>query len=94
MVTPPRQQSATMRSQPGAAAGRLRRVGRPGAAGGPAPGGGRLGRDEVRRHGRTAGSAEAQTWAEEANRFEPVLRTHDRYGTGSTRSSTTRATTG
>src|SRR5882757_9539286 len=36
--------------------------------------------EEVRRHGRTAGSAEAQTWAEEANRFEPVLRTHDRYG--------------
>jgi len=36
--------------------------------------------DAVRRQGRTAGSAEAQTWAEEANRFEPVLRTHDRYG--------------
>ncbi|MCE0446383.1 hypothetical protein LT493_21810 [Streptomyces tricolor] len=30
--------------------------------------------------GRSAGSAEAQEWGELANRHEPVLRTHDRYG--------------
>jgi len=30
--------------------------------------------------GRTAGSAEAQLWGEQANANEPVLRTHDRYG--------------
>ncbi|EKX63678.1 DNA alkylation response protein [Streptomyces ipomoeae] len=36
--------------------------------------------DDVRRLGRTAGSAEAQEWAEQANRYEPELRTHDRYG--------------
>ncbi|MFC4945217.1 acyl-CoA dehydrogenase family protein [Pseudonocardia sp. GCM10023141] len=35
---------------------------------------------ELRRIGRKAGSAEAQQWSEEANRFAPVLRTHDRYG--------------
>jgi putative acyl-CoA dehydrogenase len=35
---------------------------------------------DVRRLGRLAGSAEAQGWAELANRHEPVLRTHDRYG--------------
>ncbi len=27
-----------------------------------------------------AGSAEAQRWADEANRYPPILRTHDRYG--------------
>jgi len=30
--------------------------------------------------GRTAGSAEALLWGEQANANEPVLRTHDRYG--------------
>ncbi|NUR27005.1 MAG: DNA alkylation response protein, partial [Catenulispora sp.] len=30
--------------------------------------------------GRLAGSAEAQLWADQANRNEPVLRTHDRVG--------------
>ncbi|MBC3841937.1 DNA alkylation response protein [Streptacidiphilus sp. 4-A2] len=30
--------------------------------------------------GRTAGSARAQLWGEQANTNEPVLRTHDRYG--------------
>nr|WP_285557846.1 acyl-CoA dehydrogenase family protein [Streptomyces hygroscopicus] len=36
--------------------------------------------DEIRRLGVRAGSAEAQEWGEQANRYEPVLRTHDRYG--------------
>ncbi len=31
--------------------------------------------------GRRAGSAQAQRWADEANRYPPVLRTHDRTGT-------------
>ncbi|RNL62940.1 DNA alkylation response protein [Nocardioides marmoriginsengisoli] len=35
---------------------------------------------DVRRLGQLAGSEEAQRWAEEANRFEPELRTVDRYG--------------
>jgi putative acyl-CoA dehydrogenase len=35
---------------------------------------------DVRRVGRLAGGEEAQRWGEEANRFEPVLRTVDRYG--------------
>ncbi len=30
--------------------------------------------------GRRAGSAQAQRWADEANRYPPVLHTHDRYG--------------
>ena len=30
--------------------------------------------------GRLAGSEQAQAWGEQANRHEPVLRTHDRYG--------------
>lgn len=34
----------------------------------------------LRRLGLRAGSAEAQEWADQANRHEPVLRTHDRYG--------------
>ncbi|KUM73584.1 acyl-CoA dehydrogenase family protein [Streptomyces curacoi] len=34
----------------------------------------------IRRLGLRAGSAEAQEWAEQANRYEPELRTHDRYG--------------
>ncbi|MPY34729.1 DNA alkylation response protein [Streptomyces adustus] len=36
--------------------------------------------DGVRRLGALAGGAEAQEWAELANRHEPELRTHDRYG--------------
>ena len=36
--------------------------------------------DDVRRLGRAAGSEEAQEWGEQANRHEPELRTHDRYG--------------
>ncbi|MER6155387.1 DNA alkylation response protein [Streptomyces sp. NPDC001868] len=35
---------------------------------------------DVRRLGLLAGGAEAQEWAEQANRYEPELRTHDRYG--------------
>ncbi len=35
---------------------------------------------DLSRLGRLAGSEQAQTWAEQANRFEPELRTHDRYG--------------
>ncbi|WP_119583349.1 acyl-CoA dehydrogenase family protein [Streptomyces europaeiscabiei] len=35
---------------------------------------------DVRRLGLTAGGAEAQEWAEQANRYTPELRTHDRYG--------------
>jgi putative acyl-CoA dehydrogenase len=34
----------------------------------------------IRRLGLRAGSAQAQEWADQANRHEPVLRTHDRYG--------------
>ncbi|MEU1201184.1 acyl-CoA dehydrogenase family protein [Streptomyces sp. NPDC005813] len=36
--------------------------------------------DDLHRLGRRTGSEEVQRWAEEANRYEPVLRTHDRYG--------------
>ncbi|MFD6549572.1 isovaleryl-CoA dehydrogenase [Streptomyces sp. NPDC058398] len=36
--------------------------------------------DDLHRFGRFVGSAEAQTWADQANRHEPELRTHDRYG--------------
>jgi putative acyl-CoA dehydrogenase len=36
--------------------------------------------EDLHRLGRLAGSAQAQRWAEEANRQEPELRTHDRYG--------------
>ena len=35
---------------------------------------------DLHRLGRLAGSEQAQLWAEQANRFEPELRTHDRYG--------------
>ncbi len=35
---------------------------------------------DLRRLGLLAGSEEAQRWAEEANKFEPELRTVDRYG--------------
>jgi putative acyl-CoA dehydrogenase len=37
-------------------------------------------RRELTELGRAAGSAQAQSWAEEANSYPPVLRTHDRYG--------------
>ncbi|MFI9726866.1 DNA alkylation response protein [Streptomyces sp. NPDC102359] len=36
--------------------------------------------EDLRRLGRLAGSEEAQEWADQANRHEPELRTHDRYG--------------
>lgn len=36
--------------------------------------------DDLHRLGTLGGTAEAQRWAEEANTYEPVLRTHDRYG--------------
>ncbi|WP_419996040.1 acyl-CoA dehydrogenase family protein [Streptomyces boninensis] len=36
--------------------------------------------DDLHRIGRRAGSEEAQRWGDEANRHEPELRTHDRYG--------------
>ncbi|WP_329204268.1 acyl-CoA dehydrogenase family protein [Streptomyces sp. NBC_00683] len=36
--------------------------------------------EDLHRLGRLAGSEQVQRWAEEANRNEPVLRTHDRYG--------------
>jgi len=36
--------------------------------------------EDVRRLGRLAGGEEAQEWATLANRHEPVLRTHDRFG--------------
>lgn len=36
--------------------------------------------DDLHRLGRRAGSEEVQRWADEANRQEPRLRTHDRYG--------------
>jgi putative acyl-CoA dehydrogenase len=35
---------------------------------------------DLHRLGHLAGSAEAQQWGEDANRHEPELRTHDRYG--------------
>ncbi|MGW5054003.1 acyl-CoA dehydrogenase family protein [Actinokineospora sp. NPDC004072] len=35
---------------------------------------------DIRRLGATAGGEEAQAWAEQANRYPPELRTHDRYG--------------
>ncbi|MDN3245064.1 MULTISPECIES: acyl-CoA dehydrogenase family protein [unclassified Streptomyces] len=36
--------------------------------------------EELRRLGLRAGSVQAQEWGDLANRHEPVLRTHDRYG--------------
>ncbi|MFC7531080.1 isovaleryl-CoA dehydrogenase [Actinoplanes sp. GCM10030250] len=35
---------------------------------------------DLHRLGKLAGDAEAQRWADEANRYEPRLLTHDRYG--------------
>jgi putative acyl-CoA dehydrogenase len=37
-------------------------------------------RRELTELGRSAGSTQAQSWAEEANTYPPVLRAHDRYG--------------
>ncbi|MFC8719689.1 acyl-CoA dehydrogenase family protein [Kitasatospora sp. NPDC057198] len=37
-------------------------------------------REELHRLGRLAGGEQAQHWADQANRHEPELRTHDRYG--------------
>ncbi|MFJ7342877.1 acyl-CoA dehydrogenase family protein [Streptomyces sp. NPDC101110] len=39
-----------------------------------------LAEEDLRRLGRQAGSAQVQEWADLANRHEPELRTHDRYG--------------
>ncbi len=36
--------------------------------------------DELHRLGKLAGGEEAQRWGEAANRYVPVLRTHDRFG--------------
>ncbi|WP_420034412.1 acyl-CoA dehydrogenase family protein [Streptomyces sp. cg28] len=36
--------------------------------------------DDLHRFGKLVGSAEARDWADQANRCEPELRTHDRYG--------------
>ena len=36
--------------------------------------------EDVRRLGRVAGGEEGQRWGEQANRHEPELRTHDRFG--------------
>ncbi|MFG2550412.1 acyl-CoA dehydrogenase family protein [Streptomyces sp. NPDC048581] len=36
--------------------------------------------EDIRRLGLRAGSVEAQEWGEQANRHEPELRTHNRYG--------------
>ncbi|MEU1279204.1 acyl-CoA dehydrogenase family protein [Streptomyces sp. NPDC005805] len=36
--------------------------------------------EDLHRIGRLAGSEQVQRWGEEANAYEPVLRTHDRYG--------------
>ncbi|MCX3058830.1 acyl-CoA dehydrogenase family protein [Streptomyces beihaiensis] len=36
--------------------------------------------DDLHAFGRYAGGEEARAWAEQANRHEPELRTHDRYG--------------
>ncbi|MFS3127712.1 acyl-CoA dehydrogenase family protein [Nocardioides sp. Bht2] len=36
--------------------------------------------DDIRRLGRFAGTPEVQEWSDQANRFEPELRTVDRYG--------------
>ncbi|WP_119287672.1 acyl-CoA dehydrogenase family protein [Streptomyces sp. YIM 130001] len=36
--------------------------------------------EDLHRTGRLAGSEQVQRWADEANRYEPELRTHDRYG--------------
>jgi putative acyl-CoA dehydrogenase len=36
--------------------------------------------DDLHRLGKLAGTAEPQRWADDANTYEPRLRTHDRYG--------------
>src|ERR1700760_5107044 len=42
--------------------------------------GGQWGLDEVTAIGAISGSAQAQRWGELADRNQPILRTHDRYG--------------
>ena len=42
--------------------------------------GGEWGLDEVTELGALSGSAQAQRWGELADRNQPILRTHDRYG--------------
>ena len=42
--------------------------------------GGEWGLDEVTELGALSGSAQAQRWGELADRNQPVLHTHDRYG--------------
>ncbi|MFC9491994.1 DNA alkylation response protein, partial [Streptomyces hydrogenans] len=36
--------------------------------------------EDLHRFGRVVAGEEAQHWADQANRHEPELRTHDRYG--------------
>jgi putative acyl-CoA dehydrogenase len=42
--------------------------------------GGEWGLDEVTELGALSGSRQAQRWGELADRNQPILRTHDRYG--------------
>ena len=42
--------------------------------------GGEWGLDEIAELGALSGSAQAQRWGELADRNQPILRTHDRYG--------------
>src|SRR5258708_16464358 len=42
--------------------------------------GGEWGLDEVTELGALSGSGQAQRWGELADRNQPILRTHDRYG--------------
>ena len=51
-------------------------------------------RGELSALGRAAGSAQVQEWGVQANENPPGLRTHDRYGHRSTRSSSIRPGTG
>lgn len=49
--------------------------------------------DDLRAVGTLVGGAQFQDDARRANRNKPILRTHDRWGIASTRSSMTRPTT-
>jgi putative acyl-CoA dehydrogenase len=64
---PPLEDYDVVAAEPGLLAG----VGREGAS---------WAADALSDIGRRAGSAEAQTWARNANAFPPILRTHDRFG--------------
>lgn len=55
--------------------------------------GGQWGLDEVNEVGAISASCQAQRWGELADRNRPILHTHDAYGYGSMRWSTTRPTT-